>query len=84
MTSFFCHSNHGDCISFTFEGEKDIQSSWIEIEFRRERDTKKCCLLEFSCGVRQYSELLSTGMCQACSGKALKVLVALNNSVSQG
>lgn len=35
-----------------------------------ERDTKKCCMLGFSWGVRQYSELLSTCMWQACSGKA--------------
>lgn len=82
VTSFFCHSNHGDCISFTFEGEKDIQSSWTEIELRRKRHKEALYVRVFLWS----KEIFWASLYRHVAGllkESLKDLVAINNSVSQ-
>lgn len=81
--SLFCHSNHGDCISFTFEGEKDIHSSWTEIELRRERHRKVLHVGLFlgSKAIFRASVYMSVA---GLLKESLKDLVALDDSGSQG
>lgn len=82
VASFFCHSNHEDCISFTFEGEKDIQSSWAEIELRRERHKEVLYVKVFLWSKEIFWASLYVHVAGLLR-EGLKHLVAINNSVSQ-